>query len=92
MTAVCSTSRVCQIGEARAPRLDNTNEITGGFLAAPGSARHVVLSELESVVQMLPIEHGEKAETFFSETGDLRFSASQPAYAGSDAFELVMLT
>lgn len=56
-----------------------TNEMTGGFLAAPGSARQDVLSELESVVQMLPIEQGEKAETFFSETGDLRFSASQHA-------------
>jgi hypothetical protein len=49
---------------------------TGGFLAAPGSARQVVLSELESVVQMLPIEHGEKAETFFSETGAQRLLLS----------------
>lgn len=43
-----------------------------GLPAAPGFAKHVVLSELLSVEQMLPIEHGEKDETFFSDTGDLQ--------------------
>lgn len=43
----------------------------GGLPLTPGVARHVVLSELERAVQILPIEQGEKLETFFSETGDL---------------------
>lgn len=45
--------------------------MTGGLPLAPGVARQVVLSEFERAVQMLPMEHGEKLETFFSETGDL---------------------
>jgi len=43
----------------------------GGFEARPGVAKQVVLSELDKVEQMLPIEHGEKVDTFFSETGDM---------------------
>lgn len=48
-----------------------THEMMGGLPLAPGVARQVVLSEFERVVQMLPMEHGEKLVTFFSETGDL---------------------
>lgn len=44
----------------------------GGLPDSPGVARQVVFSELERLEQMLPMEHGEKAVTFFSETGDLR--------------------
>lgn len=60
-----------------------TYEISGGLLAAPGDAKQVVLSELESVVQMLPIEHGENADTFFSETGDLHMEHISMLHIGS---------
>jgi hypothetical protein len=53
------------------PLLQLRSEMMLGLPEAPGVARQVVLSELERVVQMLPTEHGEKDETFCSDTGDM---------------------
>jgi hypothetical protein len=58
-------------GRNRKKRKKETHEITVGFPSAPGVAKQVVFNELLNVVQMFPIEQGEKAVTFFSETGDL---------------------
>lgn len=53
------------------PLPHDCKEMIRGLDGKPGRTRHVVFRELEIVVQMLPIEHGEKLLVLRAETGDM---------------------